>query len=144
MTAITETEQYTGSVVWSPAIAEGESCADNTKYTAVITLIPKKGYTVSGVPKDYFEVEGAESTENRINSGIITARFAKTDAAVNSKNIKGVTAPATGEKPVTSITETEQYTGSVVWSPAIAPGGSFAANTEYTATITPVSYTHLC
>ena len=68
---------------------------------------------MSGVPKDYFEVEGAESTENRINSGIITARFAKTDAAVNSKNIKGVTAPATGEKPVTSITETEQYTG--VW-----------------------------
>lgn len=136
VTAITETEQYTGSVVWSPAIAEGESFADDTKYTAVITLIPKKGYTVSGVPKDYFEVEGAESTENRINSGIITARFAKTDAAVNSKNIKGVTAPATGEKPVTSITETEQYTGSVVWSPAIASGGSFAANTEYTATIT--------
>ena len=53
---------------------------------------------------------------------------------VNLAAIPGVTAPATGAAPVTAITETEQYKGSVKWSPN--PGTAFAADKEYTATIT--------
>lgn len=47
--------------------------------------------------------------------------------------ITGVTAPALGNAPATTI-ETAQYTGSVTWSPAVS--GTFAADTSYTATIT--------
>ena len=136
VTAITDTEQYTGKVTWRPGFAQDGTFAANTNYTAEITLEPKKGYTMSGVPADFFEVEGAERAENKIDSGIIEASFARTAVTANRKNITGVTAPVTGEKPVTAITETEQYTGSVVWSPAIAEGESFADNTKYTAVIT--------
>jgi len=55
------------------------------------------------------------------------------DAVVTITEIPGVTPPAAGETPVTEITETDQYTGTVSWSPADNP---FAYATEYTATIT--------
>jgi len=47
--------------------------------------------------------------------------------------LQGVTAPVTGAAPVTAITATKQYTGTVTWSPA---DNSFKASTVYTATIT--------
>jgi len=47
--------------------------------------------------------------------------------------LQGVTAPITGAAPVTAITSTKQYTGTVTWSPA---DNSFKASTVYTATIT--------
>ena len=47
--------------------------------------------------------------------------------------IPGVSAPAYGEMPVTTITETAQYTGTVSWSPA---DSTFGGETVYTATIT--------
>ena len=55
------------------------------------------------------------------------------DTVVSTKAIPGVTAPATGGTPKTSITETAQYTGTISWSPAHSP---FQAETAYTATIT--------
>ena len=52
---------------------------------------------------------------------------------INIATIGGVTVPVTGTIPVTAITQTAQYTGTVAWndSPAV-----FAAETSYTATIT--------
>jgi hypothetical protein len=50
--------------------------------------------------------------------------------------IPGVAAPMTGQAPATTITTNAQYAGTIVWSPAVAAGGTFAANTAYTATIT--------
>jgi hypothetical protein len=55
------------------------------------------------------------------------------DKIVNITIITGVTAPAYGEIPVTTITETDQYTGTVSWS---GSPSTFAAETVYTATIT--------
>ncbi len=52
---------------------------------------------------------------------------------VTITSITGVTVPVLGATPVTSITETDQYTGTVTWNPADSP---FAAATVYTATIT--------
>lgn len=54
-------------------------------------------------------------------------------AVINIAAIPGVTAPVTGATPVTAITETAQYTGTVTWAPTDNP---FAAETAYTATIT--------
>ena len=50
--------------------------------------------------------------------------------------VPGVTSPASGATPVTTITETAQYTGTVAWSGNPA---TFANNTEYTATINLIS-----
>ena len=53
--------------------------------------------------------------------------------AVTIKAIPGVTPPVAGETPVTTITATEQYTGTVVWDPE---DDTFREDTEYRATIT--------
>lgn len=58
---------------------------------------------------------------------------AASPAVIDIAAIPGVIAPAYGETPVTTITETAQYTGTVSWSPADSP---FGAETVYTATIT--------
>ena len=42
--------------------------------------------------------------------------------------------PVKGDTPETTISGTN-YTGSITWDPAIAAGGKFAANTEYTAAV---------
>jgi len=59
-------------------------------------------------------------------------RYIKVDT-INIDVIPGVTAPVTGATPVTAITATAQYTGTVAWSDSPA---TFAARTSYTATIT--------
>ena len=56
-----------------------------------------------------------------------------TDSVIDITIIPGVTAPVRGASPVTMITETAQYTGSVTWNGSPA---NFAASTVYTATIT--------
>jgi branched-chain amino acid transport system substrate-binding protein len=55
------------------------------------------------------------------------------ETAVTTKAIPGVTVPATDANPVTTITATAQYTGTVDWAPAHDP---FEAGTVYTATVT--------
>jgi hypothetical protein len=52
---------------------------------------------------------------------------------INIAAIPGVTVSETGATPVTTITETAQYTGTVTWSPN---DSTFAGETVYTATIT--------
>ena len=54
-------------------------------------------------------------------------------AIITIAAIPGVTVPAVGETPVTVITQTEQYTGTVSWNNNPA---AFAESTAYTATIT--------
>ncbi|MBS7525235.1 S-layer homology domain-containing protein [Fusibacter paucivorans] len=75
VTTITETDQYTGTVTWSP---DDNPFATATTYTATITLTPKTGFTLSGVTEDFFSVAGATSVTNEANSGIITALFPAT------------------------------------------------------------------
>ena len=138
VTAITATDQYTGTVSWSPAVADDKFAAD-TAYTATITLTAKAGYTLAGVTENFFTVAGATTMSNAAGSGVITAVFPKTEAApdtvINLAAIAGVTAPVRDAAPVTAITATDQYTGTVSWSPAVADD-KFAAETAYTATIT--------
>jgi parallel beta-helix repeat protein len=57
----------------------------------------------------------------------------KPDTTVTIAAIPGVTAPIVGDTPVTVITETAQYTGTVSWSPADT---NFGYSTVYTANIT--------
>ena len=129
VTTITETAQYTGTVTWSPA---DNPFGASTVYTATITLTPKAGFTLTGVAENFFTVAGATAT-NTANTGVVTAVFPATDTTINIAAIPGVTAPVRTATPVTTITETDQYTGTVTWNPAHNP---FGASTAYTATIT--------
>ena len=56
-------------------------------------------------------------------------------AATSNELPVTIAKPATGDTPETAITDTN-YTGSITWDPAIAAGGKFAANIEYTANVT--------
>jgi hypothetical protein len=80
VTIIGNTDQYTGMVFWSnsPVVF-----AANTIYTAVIYLTPKPGYTLTGVRENFFQVEGAVTT-NGAGSGTVTAVFPKTSITVDS------------------------------------------------------------
>jgi len=138
VTIITENAQYRGTVTW---IGNPSVFVASTEYTAVITLTAKSGFTLQGVSADFFKVAGAIAT-NAANSGVIIATFPIGTNVINISAIQGVTAPVNGGVPVTYITENEQYVGTVTWSPAV--NGTFAAITQYTATIrlTPkASYT---
>jgi len=130
VTAITPTDQYTGTVAWSPVHA---TFAGTTVYTATITLSPETGYTLAGVGTDFFTVDGIAATNDTGSGEVTSAAFPATAAVITEKAITGVTAPVTGETPVTAITPTDQYTGTVAWSPVHA---TFAGTTVYTATIT--------
>ncbi|MBA7529027.1 hypothetical protein ES705_21219 [subsurface metagenome] len=68
--AITDTDEYEGTVEWDPAheiFAAGE-------YKATITLTAEPGFTLFGVEADSFLVTGAVAT-NLINAGVVTAIF---------------------------------------------------------------------
>jgi len=58
---------------------------------------------------------------------------------INIPAILGVSGPALFATPVSSITESAQYTGTITWSPSLDAAGKFIANTVYTATITLTS-----
>ena len=75
VTAITATDQYTGTVTWNGSPA---TFAASTTYTATITLTPKPGYTLQGIVENFFTVAGASTVNNSANSGEITATFPQT------------------------------------------------------------------
>jgi len=131
-----QTEQYSGTITWSPA---DSTFVAGQEYTATITLVPKAGYTLKGVGMNFFTVPGA-AAQNSAGSGVITAIFPALSpiaaaTTINISEIAGVTPPAPEAAPVTAITETEQYTGTIIWTPADDP---FIEGQQYTATITLV------
>ncbi|PKM56381.1 MAG: hypothetical protein CVV00_00360 [Firmicutes bacterium HGW-Firmicutes-5] len=76
VTTITETNQYTGTVSWSPV---HDSFEASTVYTASITLTPKAGYTLVGVGANFFTVAGVSTpATNLAHEGVISAVFAAT------------------------------------------------------------------
>jgi len=133
---ITESEQYGGTVAWTPA---DETFKNSTVYFAKITLVPIKGYILEGVAADFFTVAGANTVSNDADSGVITAVFPRTNgtadnpAVVDIKTIEGINAPVDGEIPKTAINPTSQYTGTVTWSP---DDNQFISSITYTATVT--------
>jgi hypothetical protein len=76
-----ETEQFTGTVLWSPTLIGGVFDW-NTAYTATVTLTAKAGYTLTGVAENFFTVFGANSATNDANSGVVTAIFPTTEVGL--------------------------------------------------------------
>lgn len=136
VSTITETDQYTGTVNWSGSPL---AFAAATVYTATITLTAKTGYTFNGVSSNFFKVAGATAT-NITGAGVVTAVFPATGVVpptvINITAISGVTKPVLGAIPVTAITETAQYAGTVAWDGGWAWSSSFGGQKAYSATIT--------
>ena len=81
---VTETDEYTGLIVWTVtdtgAVHTGNFVAA-TAYTATITLTPKRGKTLSGVDANFFTVAGGlAAATNEANSGVVVVDFAATAA----------------------------------------------------------------
>jgi len=87
------------------------------------------------VPGDVDKAIRVVATGKGSYSGTVTsaATAPVAPAVISIAAIPGVTPPVTGATPVDSIEETDEYTGSVTWAPLDT---SFAASTDYTATIT--------
>jgi len=130
--AITPTAEYTGTVAWAGNPA---TFVEGTTNVATITLTPNWSYTLTGVAADFFTVAGTLYATNAANSGVVTAVFpaAHLGPTINIAAIAGVTVPVAGGTPVTAITPTAEYTGTVAWTPTNNP---FVAGAVYTATIT--------
>lgn len=76
-TAAIDTEQYTGTIIWSP---DDNPFTATTVYTVNIVLTAKDGFTLTGVAENFFTVAGAETVTNAADSGEVTAVFAATGA----------------------------------------------------------------
>ncbi|MGN7760872.1 S-layer homology domain-containing protein [Paenibacillus sp. 22594] len=127
--AITDTPEYTASIAWNPSDA---TFAGAASYTATVTITPKSGYTLTGVPANFFTVVGATTT-NTADSGVVTAVFPATAAVpIKAAAIAGVTVPVAGEAPVAVLEDTAEYTAAIAWTPSDA---TFAGAASYTATI---------
>ncbi|MDR9391373.1 MAG: hypothetical protein RI554_05025 [Trueperaceae bacterium] len=124
-----DTDQYAGSITWSPA---HDPFQDGTAYTATLTLTPKTGYTLAGVQENTFTLSDADTVTHDAHAGLVTATSPATDATIDLLAIPNVTAPVTGQTPASSV-DTDQYAGSITWSPAHDP---FQDGTAYTATLT--------
>ncbi len=74
VSTIDDTIEYTTTITWSPADV---TFAPVTEYTAIITITPKTGYTLTGVSENFFTVGGGVAT-NSINDGVVTVVFPET------------------------------------------------------------------
>ena len=135
-----DSAQYSGTIAWKDAAGAdaGATFGNSTVYTATITLTAKVGYTLKDVTADFFTVAGASAT-NPAGSGVVTAVFPATlgegqKTPITIAAIAGLTVPAPGGTPVTAITPTAQYNGTVEWSGALNDG-KFDFSTAYTAEV---------
>ncbi len=73
-----------------------------------------------------------ELIQGKIEADLGTGDDGGTDTVVTISAISWVAVPVRGEAPVTTAIDTEQYSGTITWSPDDNP---FSAGTVYTATI---------
>ena len=112
-----------GTLVWSitsGSLPAGLSLSQNGLISGTPTESGAKTFTVK-----------ASNEKGKVTKELtLTVDAAK----VNLPDVNGVTAPVKDATAVTAITECDQYTGTVTWSPALTDG-KFDAGIVYTAAI---------
>jgi len=111
------------------------------KSTGTITIFYNGSETLPTTAGSYtvtFNIVEAEgwNAANGLNGGtliITNTGISSGNTVINIATIQGVTVPVTGATPMTAITPSAQYTGTIAWNPVHT---TFAASTDYTATIT--------
>ena len=87
--SIIETQQYTGTVTWSPAPTDGVF-DELTAYTATIALTAKQYFTLEGVAADFFQVAGASSVTFDAASGAVAALFPATAKRLDKYEMRDI------------------------------------------------------
>jgi len=110
-----------------------------TNVNALVPTIVHTGKSVSpasGEEKDFTSpvIYSVTADDTSTQAYLITVTEAA--AVIDIAAIPGVTVPATGATPVTTITPTAQYAGTVAWSVAWNPDDLFQSLVFYIATIT--------
>jgi hypothetical protein len=130
---ITETDQFTGTISWSP---DDSPFGSSTSYTATITLTAKDGYTLTGIANNFFIVPGATTVSSV--GHIVTAQYPVTDPPEYS---------TTGALAIDSIAVTYGATSAEVLGrlgtliPTVSVSGTLDGESD-TATITWISITN--
>lgn len=119
VSGIVETEQYDGAITWNP---DHSPFRGDTIYTAIITLTPKEGYTLGGVPEDFFTVAGATSVANAADSGVITVTFPATKPVSTYHDIEGQAFASAGSHVAIPLPE-DVASGSRAVIPYYTSGG---------------------
>lgn len=137
-------DHFSGVVTWEDEngnLIPGDGLFEaNKKYTAKITLTPKLGYTLYGVPQNHFNVSTAESTKNVENSGIVTAKFREAAATTPVKiNISGLRTRAYNmpAKTINKTNNTPFESEQITWSATSTLTGSAAFQCGFTSTNPP-------
>jgi hypothetical protein len=124
VSTIAETAEYTASISWNP---NDNPFKQGTVYTATISVAPKEGFKLEGLPANFFTVPGATSVTNNANSGVITAIFPKTSTLPNeatpSASINYVENAFVGLNPnaeylINNISHTADAAGKVAIDPS--------------------------
>ncbi|MEN9753107.1 MAG: hypothetical protein RL670_798 [Actinomycetota bacterium] len=131
--SIAETAKYAATINWVGDFNGGVFAAGKT-YTALITFVPKNGYSCVFAPTDYYQIAGSVSSKNAPGTCQITANFPETLKTIDISAIDGVAAPTYGARPSTVATETSEFTSEITWTP-ITSNGVFDAAVAYTANI---------
>ena len=131
---IAATTEYTATITWN---GTPTTFAASTAYQATITIIPKTGYTLTGVGADFFTVAGATAT-NAADSGIVTAEFPAT-AAPATKSLKTftpVTLTQTGDVANSNV----QYANAAVVIAALPTTITVTLEDDTTTAVVPVTW----
>jgi hypothetical protein len=82
----TTSSQYTGAIQWKTGGNDftGSAFAASTSYSAVVSLTPNPGYTLTGVAANSFTHTNATSKTHEANSGVVTLVFLETGAATGT------------------------------------------------------------
>ncbi|HZL82117.1 MAG TPA: stalk domain-containing protein [Candidatus Deferrimicrobium sp.] len=105
---------YASAVSWSPAlVSPATTFAAHQAYTAAITLTAITPATFTGVPANYFSVAGAVSTTNAADSGVVTAVFPATGAAL---------LPLTISAPTLTLSKVYDGTTTAAVTPGVLAG----------------------
>jgi hypothetical protein len=123
------------SVAWSGSTLDSQGrFRPNAAHTATVTVTPKAGKTVYGLPANSFRVNGTKvGVVHAAGSNTFTVSLNTTGTASIDTVLSGLQ-PVVGAQPITTINQ-DTYTASVTWDPAI-PAGGFQSNTGYVATVT--------
>jgi len=115
---------YTSGNSNSNKVGTGTNVISNQGHAVYVDSDPAKRKETTSLPANKLD-----STKSDAAGGWDSDQ---STTIINIPIIQGVTAPAANGKPVTSIDNNDQYTGTVTWSPNHS---TFTVSTVYTATI---------
>ena len=139
---IKENEQYTGYITWTESDTQTPPVVFKSQkiYTANVTLVPKPGYTMSGIGENVFSVQDSKSVYNRSSGNQVKVVYEKTEQTTDKKItdlvIRQLPVPIPGEGAQSYNLSTETYTGNFIYRKGENRTNYFDCNEVFTAVVT--------